>query len=202
MLYVKLKSAGFEVHAFSLIEIEEVVFVLPKFEFDWIFLASSNAAKTFLPSYSSSVKIATAGPATAKAVKNLGYEVSFTGSGGDMIEVGKQFAKEVGTANVLFPCAEGRSKKIQLQFQAEQVIDLPIYRTIAKQDVEIPDTDIVFLSSPSNAKAYIENLELTGKITIAIGQTTKEFLIENGIENILVPETPEPGSILDLILSL
>ncbi|MFT4681854.1 MAG: uroporphyrinogen-III synthase [Flavobacteriales bacterium] len=202
LLFANLASAGFEVHAFSLIEIEETNFILPKLKFDWVFLASSNAARIFLPSYSSSAKLAAVGLATAKVITDFGFEVSFTGSGGDMIEVGKRFSRQIDSQKVLFPSAEGGSKRIQSQIREDQIIDLPIYRTIAKQDVKIPETDIVFLSSPSNAKAYIAKLNLNGKTTIAIGQTTKEFLNENGIKNVLVPPSPDPDSILDLIFRL
>ena len=196
-----LKNANFEVYAFSLITIETYVFTLPKFDFDWVFLASSNAARIFLPS-TYEFKIGVAGPATAKAVNELGFAVDFIGQGGDMMEVGSQFAQKVGSAIVLFPCAEEGSKKIQRQLPKDQVIDFPIYRSVPKRTVEIPETDLVFLSSPSNAKAYLDRKSLNGKTTIAIGQTTKEFLLEKAIDNVKVPTTPEPDSILDLILSL
>ena len=201
-LFSNLKEAGFQVYDYSLIKIEEIIFTLPKFEFDWVFLASSNAAKIFLPSFSGTVKIAVAGSATAKAVTDLGFKVSFTGAGGNMTAVGQLFAKEANSSPVLFPCAEEGSKKIQHQLHEDQVIDLPIYRSVAKQDIEIPETSIVFLSSPSNAKIYLNHINPDNKTIVAIGETTREFLTERGIQNVLVPKSPEPNSILDLILGL
>jgi uroporphyrinogen-III synthase len=201
-LFANLKEAGFQVYDCSLITIEKLVFTSPKFEFDWVFLASSNAAKIFLPSFSGKVKIAVVGSATAKAVTDLGFEVSFTGAGGNMAAVGKLFAKETRSSPVLFPCAEEGSKKIQHQLHEDQVIDLPIYRSVAKQDIVIPETSIVFLSSPSNAKIYLDHINPGNKTIVAIGETTREFLTEKGILNVLVPKSPELDSILDLILGL
>lgn len=200
-LIIGLKKAGFKIHAHSLISIETYVFTLPKLEFDWVFLASSNAARIFLPS-SYKFKIGVAGPATANAVSDLGFEVDFIGHGGDMEDVGSKFAQEVGEAVVLFPCAEGGSKKIQSQLPKNQVIDFPIYETVPKENIDLPDTDIVFLSSPSNAKVYLDKVDVSDKIVIAIGETTREFLLKNGANGVRVPKSPEPDSILDLILGL
>lgn len=175
---------------------------MPEQGFEWIFLASSNAAGIFLPSYSGNAKIGVAGKATAAEVRKLGFEVTFQGSGGNMDQVGKDFAEMVQNEIVIFPCAESGSKRIMSHLSDDQVLILPIYRTVGIHGPTIPLTDAVFLSSPSNAKVYLEHAARRADHTIAIGHTTAEFLMENGIEDVIIPENPEPRSILKCILAL
>lgn len=201
-LHVGLTEMGFDVHAKSLIEIQPLPFSITDQSFDWVFLASKNAAKIFLPEYSGNAKIAVAGKATAKAVRAFGLEPTFVGSGGDMIKVGKDLAEEVGSSTVLFPMAESGSGRIRSQLNSAQVIQLPIYRTIPASNVEIPETDVVFLTSPSNSKVYLENGSLEEKSVIAIGTTTRDFLSQQGIKDALIPEGPNSKSVLGLIRGL
>lgn len=201
-LHVGLTEMGFNVHANSLIEIQPLPFSIPSQPFDWVFLASKNAAKIFLADHLGSVKIAVAGKATADAVRAFGLEPTFIGSGGDMIKVGKDLAEEVGSSTVLFPMAESGSGRIRSQLNSDQVIELPIYQTIPASNVNIPETDVVFLTSPSNSKVYLENGSLKEKSVIAIGTTTRDFLSQQGIENVLVPEGPNSKSVLSLIRGL
>ncbi len=48
-LHIGMTEMGYEVHAKSLIQIQPLPFSVPDSGFDWIFLASKNAAKIFLP---------------------------------------------------------------------------------------------------------------------------------------------------------
>ena len=100
---------------------------------------------------------------------------------------------------ILFPMAEGGSGRIRSQLSPDQVTALPIYRTEPRSSVDIPDTDFVFLTSPSNTEVYLKII-LEGKI--AIGTTTRDFLSQKGIEDVLVPEEPNSDSVLRLIRRL
>ncbi len=132
----------------------------------------------------------------------FGMEPAFVGSGGDMTKVGQDLADAVGDSTVMFPMAESGSGRIRNQLRTEQVIELPIYRTELKTDIEIPETDLAFLTSPSNATAYLKQRSLDCKTVIAIGTTTSDFLSKKGIQDILVPEEPNSKSVLWLIRSL
>ena len=197
-----LKEAGIQVYHQSLIQITPIPFKVPQQGFEWIFLASSNAAKIFLPSYSGNAKVGVAGKATAAEVLKFGYEVDYQGSGGDMDQVGKEFAEMVQGESVVFPCAESGSKRVMSHLSDDQVTTLPIYRTVGIDNPTIPETDAVFLSSPSNAKVFLEHAARRADHVIAIGNTTADFLKENGIKDVVIPENPEPVSILKRILAL
>jgi uroporphyrinogen-III synthase len=197
-----LELLGFEVHASSLIEIQPIPFSIPESNYDWVFLSSKNAAQIFLPQFKGNKKFGVAGTATAQTVKGFGHDSMFVGVGGDMKKVGKEFCKMIGDTKVLFPMAEGGSGRIRNQLNPDQVIELPIYRTILLGNSAIPETDIVFLTSPSNAQAYLNSSIVAGKTIIAIGNTTRDFLLNAGLENVFMPEYPSQESVLGLIGSL
>ena len=131
-LFVGLKELNCEIHAESLIQIQLLPFSIRDHEFDWVFLASKNAAKIFLAKYTGEAKIAVAGKATAKAARDEGFDPEFVGFGGDMTRVGKDLAAEVGDSKILFPMAEGGSGRIRSQLSPDQVTALPMYRTEPK----------------------------------------------------------------------
>lgn len=201
-LYVGLKEMDFRIFAHSLINIQPLPFSIPDTTFDWVFLASKNAANIFLKEFSGIAKIAVAGKATAKAVREFDIEPAFVGSGGDMTKVGQAFAAKVGNSMVLFPMAEGGSGRIRSQLMPEQMIELPIYKTGLSTKIKIPETDMVFLTSPSNCRAYLQSGSLKEKKVIAIGTTTRDFLSDKGVNDVLVPDEPSSISVLRLIRNL
>ena len=186
-----LNTNGWEVHAQSLIRIEPIPFEVEG-EYDWIFIASSNGAKLLLNSFAvpDRTKIGVVGEATARAVKSFGIFPDFIGKSGNMNELGDALARTIGKTSVLFVGAEGGSEKIRSAIPSNQRTFLPIYRTLLVENVTIPETEIVFLTSPSNAKSYLKNASLEGKVIIAIGNTTADFLKQQGAKNVLIPSSP------------
>lgn len=195
-----LNKECWEVHQRSLIKIEPIPFTIEK-EFDWVFIASSNGAKLLLRSYvpPESTRVGVVGEATAQAVRSFGIFPDFIGKTGDMNELGDSLARTVGSGSVLFAGAEGGSERIRSAIPLAQRTFVPIYRTVMVDDPSIPDTDVAFLTSPSNAAAYLKNASLNGKTVIAIGQTTAEYLRSKGISKVLVPASPREEDVLALL---
>ena len=195
-----LNTNGWEVHSQSLIRIEPIPFEVEG-EYDWIFIASSNGAKLLLNSFSvpDKTKIGVVGEATARAVKSFGIFPDFIGKTGNMNELGDALARTIGKTSVLFVGAEGGSEKIRSAIPSNQRTFLPIYRTLLVENVTIPETEIVFLTSPSNAKSYLKNASLEGKVIIAIGNTTADFLKQQGAKNVLIPSSPREEDLIELL---
>ncbi|MCB9185925.1 MAG: uroporphyrinogen-III synthase [Flavobacteriales bacterium] len=199
-LLAYLLENDWEVHHRSLIEIVPIPFEVRK-ETDWIFLSSSNGVRILFDGYtpSKNVKIGVVGNATAEALRQHGYEPAFVGDSGDMHEVGRHFAPVLGHKSVMFFGAESGSEKLRSELPEKQVHFTPIYRTESALQVEIPETEFVYLTSPSNAKAYLNNASLHGKHTIAIGNTTAEFLSAQGVGNVHIPSAPNEEHIIGLL---
>lgn len=198
-----LNANDWDVHYQSLIRIEPIPFVIEE-EYDWIFIASSNGAKLLLNSFSvpETTKVGVVGEATARAVKSFGIFPDFIGKTGNMIELGDLLARTIGKSSVLFVGAEGGSEKVRSAIPSNQRTFLPIYRTILAENITIPETEIVFLTSPSNAKSYLKNASLTEKKVIAIGNTTAKYLLDCMITYIHIPMSPTEEHTVELINKL
>ena len=195
-----LSTNNWEVHSQTLIRIEPIPFEVEG-EYNWIFIASSNGAKLLLNSFDvpDRTKIGVVGEATARAVKSFGIFPDFIGKTGNMNELGDALARTIGKTSVLFVGAEGGSEKIRSAIPSNQRTFLPIYRTLLVENVTIPETEIVFLTSPSNAKSYLKNASLEGKVIIAIGNTTADFLKQQGAKNVLIPSSPREEDLIELL---
>lgn len=198
-----LQQENWEIYHKSLIEIQPLKFKIES-EFDWIFISSSNGARILFEAYSPSenVKIGAVGEATANAVRQFGFEPDFIGATGNMDQLGDEFAKRIGAATVLFAGAENGSRKIQSKISASQVEFIPVYRSIQKSNLIIPETEFVLLTSPSNVDAYLNFASLKEKKVIAIGNTTAEYLASCGISNVLIPETPQEKEVVEILRGL
>ena len=79
--------------------------------------------------------------------------------------------------------------------------ELIVYDNHALESVSIMPTQVAILSSPLNVKSYFKNAPSPLPETfIAIGETTKKALSEQGIKKVLVPAEPTEGAIVELML--
>lgn len=195
-----LLENDWEVHHGSLIEIQPIPFEVDH-RTDWIFISSSNGARILFEYYlpKPDVKIGVVGAATADAVRSFGLEPSFVGKTGDMHEVGRHFVPVLAHKSVTFYGAEGGSEILRNELPKEQVSFVPIYRTVLKSDIEIPETEFVYLTSPSNAQAYLNNATLEEKHIIAIGNTTASFIKKQGYHDIHIPSAPTEEHVIGLL---
>ncbi len=186
-----------------LITIEPIPFKIEG-NYDWIFLSSSNGAKILLSSYTPNdeTRIGAVGEATAKTLNKFGIFPDFLGDSGNMDQLADRLARTVGSGSVLFVGAEGGSEKIRNAIPSLQTNFVAVYRTDQLEDVEIPNTTHVFLTSPSNAKNYLRYTDISGKQIIAIGNTTADLLASRGVKNVLMPATPNEKDVVELLARL
>jgi uroporphyrinogen-III synthase len=200
----ELEDAGFTVHAQSLINIVPLKFKVPERPFQWVFFSSSHGADLFLHNYDgpNDFKVGTVGLATAEVVRTHGIEPDFIGLSGDMLEVAHELKHAVGDETVLFAGAEGGSERVKSHLSSDQKILLAVYRTEPNMQADIPDTDVVYLTSPSNAKAYLAQHGMDKRTFAAIGTTTADYLKDRGVGEVHVPKTPGQKHVLRMLLAL
>ncbi|MFM2206561.1 MAG: hypothetical protein RL213_536 [Bacteroidota bacterium] len=179
-----LVGNGFSVSGFPLIETKPISFSeLPSC--DWVFFSSKNAVRYFFRQKPrlSGQRFGCIGKATAEALRAEGVRAEFIGSQADTRMTGKQFAALAGASKVLFPQAKGSMRSVQSQFvRKEQVIDLPVYETIRRDEQPVPSADILVFTSPSNVDAFFDKNKLSsGQLVVAMGDATAAALREHKI---------------------
>lgn len=201
-----LELLGYKITCQSLTRFESIPFKgIP--ECEWIFFSSRNCVKYFYsqhPVVPSHVKIGSIGGSTAEALMKRGVEAHFTGEGPDTIEIGKKFAQLAGNARILFPQSTASYRTIQKQFNnKEGIIEMVVYDTIENEKAEIPDCDIVVLTSPSNAILYFRKKKvLPDQVFVPIGNSTADVLRQNGITNFVMPWNTSEIALADAVMSL
>ena len=186
-----LEGNGYSVQGISFIETKAVALnTIP--QTDWIFFASSSAIEKFFlqnPGIKAKTKFGVIGKSTELELKKHNRNASFVGSINDTKVVGKKFAKAVGEETVLFPQAKGGLRTIQQQFaDSTKLFDLVVYETVKKENLVLPEVEIVVFTSPSNVDSYFEKGKISAhQKVIAIGKSTEKALMEKGIEKCVLP---------------
>jgi len=185
-----LEGNGYKVHGVSFIETKKVIIdKLP--QTDWIFFASSNAVTHFFeqePELRPRVKFGVIGKSTEQTLKQFGKNAAYVGKQNDTKVIAQKFAKTVGEETVLFPQAKGGLRTVQQQFpDAGKLTDLVVYETVKKENVKMPDSDVLVFTSPSNVASFFEKEKIGSQKVIAIGKSTEKKLKEYGIEKCLLP---------------
>lgn len=182
-----LTAHGYQVSGKALIETVVLPYTsLPDHE--WIFFSSKHAVKYFFsqqPQVENS-RFACIGKSTAELLRKFGKRAEFIGASADTKMIGKQFASKVGSGRVLFPQAKGSLRSVQNQFvKKDQVIDLPVYETLKKNDGIQPEAGILVFTSPSNVEAWFERFKIRpDQKVIAMGDATANALRQSGIRSV------------------
>src|SRR6185436_15800544 len=103
---------------------------------------------------------------------------------------------------VLFPQAKGSLRSVQNGFVSEkQVVNLVVYETLKRNEEEIPLTDIILFTSPSNVDAYFEkNKVLPSQKIIAMGEATASGLKKYGVHKAVLPDTFESMGLVRAVM--
>jgi len=204
--YRALAANGYSVHGVSMTRYQEVPFTgIP--DCDWIFFSSKNCVKYFFsqnPKIPKGVKIGSIGGSTAEALKKKGILCDFTGTSNDTVEIGKQFAEIADGKQILFPQSTASFRTVQKQFRDQkQLTEMVVYETIADDEAEIPDADILVFTSPTNALIYLRKKKISAhQIVIAIGKSTAEELKNNGVQQMILPWNTSELAMADAVCSL
>lgn len=202
-----LESAGMKIFGESLIQFSAVPFdELP--EGEWIFFFSKNGVKFFFQGVEQSdleipenIKWAAIGPETAAALSFELKTPDFIGNG-NAEETADSFLKMAKGQTVIFPQAEASLRTIQQNLgKAITAVDLVVYKNTPKKLVDIPACDYVALTSPLNARVYLDKVPLKANQKLfAIGQTTANLLIESGIDKFEIAAIPSEEGLAKVIL--
>ncbi|MEO1263052.1 MAG: uroporphyrinogen-III synthase [Bacteroidota bacterium] len=203
VFYQTLATSGFDVHGESLIEFTAVPFTgIPAS--DWIFFYSKNGVRFFFEQLStplsSSIRLATIGPATADFLEeNFGHP-HFVGDG-NAKTTSQQFLKKASGQKILFPRATKSRRSVQKWLIGKaELIDLIVYDNVPKKEIDLPDFECLVFTSPLNAQAYFSKKTYReGQTVVAIGSTTATALLELGIGKILQAESPSEESLAEMV---
>ena len=88
----------------------------------------------------------------------------------------------------------------QLAF-SNTTYNLYTYKTIIRTDINIPYTDLLIFTSPSNVTAYYNKYKHDSRQTIiAMGNSTKYRLSEFGIKQVLMPEEFSENGLYECVI--
>ncbi len=178
---------------------------------DWIFFYSRNAVRFFfqglerlgLP-YPSGVATATIGAGTAEALVERGIAVDFVGFGNPE-RTADRFALRARGKRVLFPRARQSRRSVEYRIDGDITVFSPVvYNNSRREDVSLPDAEVLIFTSPLNAKTYYGHYEMNeDQLVIAFGPTTSEQLKKLGIDHLMSAEPSEQGlvKLLDELMS-
>ena len=110
----------------------------------------------------------------------------------------------MGNGKVLFPQVKGSLRTIQQQFvKHDQVIDLPVYETIKRNDGDMPQADILVFTSPSNVEAWFERFTISkDQKVVAMGDATAHVLSQHNIHGCAKPDTFDDAGLARAVFSI
>ncbi len=176
-----LEAQGYKTDGTSMVKFSGMDFNLDA-PYDWLFFYSKTAVKYFFkkvtPESIKGKKIATFGSSTAKALKEYNLKADFHGKG-DSSAVAKEFLQVAKGQTIAFPRAKSSLKSVQTKIADKaQIVDIPVYKNVAKKEVPFSDADFLVFTSPLNAKTYFGKHQAKNhQQIIAIGKTTGNTLI-------------------------
>lgn len=197
------QTKDFKIIDEALIKISQIRFsYTPKTK--WIFFSSKNAIKHFFeqePEIAADVYFAVISPVSANYLITFGKTATFIGEGVDIIKIAKDFRDTLKNDSVLFPQAIDSIQTIQKQLSFTNTChNLYVYKTVIRADFDIPYSEIVIFTSPSNVKAYLSKYKISTRQTvIAIGGATKNTLKTHGISNVLTPNSFDEKGLFDVL---
>lgn len=204
LFFAHLKNHGFHITAQSFVNYAALpVNDIPKG--DWLFFTSRNAVKYFFDQTILSFndyKIAAIGSETADAITGRGFSCDFI-AGGDPVTAAELFNERYTGKVVIFPSAQNASHQLRdLIAQQNTIINLPVYSNVPAGK-PMPQADILVFTSPLNVDGFLlENSIYPQQQIIAMGNTTRQYLAEKGVDHVLVPPEASLLSISDMIAGM
>lgn len=174
---------------------------------DWVFFSSKNAVEYFFqlePLLPKQVKFGVMGSGSEEMLRRKGHFTDFVGVGIDPEDIANDFASLANGTTVLFPAAEVSMRSIQQRLSADtKIIDLPVYETVAEEEIELSSADVLIFTSPSNVEAYFtDNLLDPYQKVIAIGKSTGKKLEEMGVNNYMLPFSPDEVGLAEAVFGI
>jgi len=195
-------------------------------EFDWLLFTSQNAVRFFeerrreleIPLEWGKPRVAAVGPATAKAARELGYDVEFTAEEATGRGLAAGLGEKVAGRNVLVPRSDRARGDLPevLRGAGASVTDVVAYRTVpagpegaeAMERIRAGEVDVVALSSPSAFERLCEQMGMaalaelipqSGMALAAIGPVTAAAIRQAGLPVAIVPSKPSAESFVEAL---
>lgn len=171
----------------------------------WIFFSSKNAMDYFFvqrPEIAPGTLYGVISDLSARHLASFGKTADFVGKGVDVVQIAKDFRGVLKDDSVLFPQAMDSMRSIQKHIAFSNTLyNLYTYKTVIRKNINIPYTDIVIFTSPSNVDAYLSNYKIDERQRIvAMGSATRFRLSEYGIRNASTPECFGEEGLFKLLL--
>lgn len=156
------------------------------------------------------IKLAAIGKATADKVLVHFGRIEMSGDGNDGRTFGSELLKHIKNEDyILWPCAAKTAEGFEaiLREAGVNMAAFPIYKTMARPcsiitaEVESggPYTAIVYYS-PSGVESLLEAVPALKTLpSVAIGNTTRQALINKGINTVIIPSDHSVGAMIDAI---
>ncbi|MEL6667482.1 MAG: uroporphyrinogen-III synthase [Bacteroidota bacterium] len=177
--------------------------VWPDEHFDWVFFYSPRGVEYFFDQYPhewSDFQFACFGHGTAEALRAKDIHAAFVGNG-EFRQVADDFAEVATGQSVLFPQARNSrrtvSRHIGDRILATEVV---VYENEARPVEFEQSFKYLLFTSPMNVMAFLEkNFIDPFTHVLAIGATTEAALINRGIEEPLVAESPSEEALVEVL---
>lgn len=172
----------------------------------WIFFSSKNSMDYFFaqnPDVSTDTLYGVVSDLSAAHLLSFGKKADFIGTGVDMNQIAKEFREVLKDDSVLFPQSMDSLRTIQKYIAfTNTLFNLYTYKTTIRNDVDVPYTNILIFTSPSNVDAYMtkHKVDDAQQWVIAMGSSTKFKLSEYGVKNVSTPESFGEEGLLKLLL--
>lgn len=197
-----LNANGCDIYGRALIEIRRIpVAKVP--EADWVFFSSKHAVRHFLGQVKlqPGTKIAAVGKATSDELRKFNLRADFIGGGNDTRITAKQFGAVAGRSKVLFPQAKGSMRTVQQNLPTAQVTNLIVYETLQRPAADLPDSDVLVFTSPSNLEAFLEKKKISkNQKIVAMGHATASTLKEKGFHSYWSPASFDDAGLVQAVM--
>ncbi len=198
----RLTDKGYTISGQSLIDIELLDFNLDE-TYQAVFFYSKTAIQHFFSkeTYQTDLSYGVIGSASAGLFESLcGHAPHIIGHG-NMKNLYHEISNAWTGLTVLIPQATQSLQRLENNVKTINCISKPIYKNLINQDIELPDAQIILLTSPMNAEAYLSLQSLEGKSLFAIGSSTAQRI--EAITGLEVPycKNPSEKSLYNLVLS-
>lgn len=196
------QQAGYHLVARSLLQLQRRPFAdLP--DADWLFFYSLNGVRFFMEGIAENrqeshlirYKMAALGPATGRAITDLGYEAHFCGTGDpDETARGFQETMHIGDTVAFVQAAHSRESIRQRLPQEVACQTFVVYDNAPDTTAAatLPPCEVLFFTSPLNVTAYLQARPIAPQQPcLAIGETTAAALRAAGAASVTVAPNPQ-----------
>ena len=121
----------------------------------------------------------------------------------DTPTIAAEYVARFATQRVLFPCAETGLRTVQRAMPAANVMDLPVYRMRSVPGADLPQADVVIVTSPEHANALHARKPLqTFAHRIAMGTSTAQRIREISGADAMIPWTSNEMALVDAVFHI